>query len=201
MGAALLRSRSLARRSRVCPRLILRSLRRRERDTGEWCLCVPRPVVAVESSELAGGTSDGPSAIRSHRLRSRNTDDTACRRFSSSCARAASLRSRARSRRTCCRCPQRRGVCLRVFTQTPKKPNSALRKVARVRLTNGREVNAYIPGVGPQSPGALGGPDARRPGQGPSGRPLPHRARHARYDGRGRTGHRGRSKYGAKRPK
>jgi len=44
--------------------------------------------------------------------------------------------------------PQRRGVCIRVFTQTPKKPNSALRKVARVRLTNGREVNAYIPGVG-----------------------------------------------------
>ena len=46
------------------------------------------------------------------------------------------------------RSPQRRGVCLRVFTQTPKKPNSALRKVARVRLTNGREVNAYIPGEG-----------------------------------------------------
>jgi small subunit ribosomal protein S12 len=45
-------------------------------------------------------------------------------------------------------CPQRRGVCLRVFTATPKKPNSALRKVARVRLTNGREVNAYIPGEG-----------------------------------------------------
>ena len=44
--------------------------------------------------------------------------------------------------------PQRRGVCLRVFTATPKKPNSALRKVARVRLTNGREVNAYIGGVG-----------------------------------------------------
>ncbi|TFG97473.1 MAG: 30S ribosomal protein S12 [Myxococcales bacterium] len=44
--------------------------------------------------------------------------------------------------------PQRRGVCLRVFTATPKKPNSALRKVARVRLTNGREVNAYIPGEG-----------------------------------------------------
>jgi len=44
--------------------------------------------------------------------------------------------------------PQRRGVCVRVFTLTPKKPNSALRKVARVRLTNGREVNAYIPGVG-----------------------------------------------------
>jgi small subunit ribosomal protein S12 len=46
--------------------------------------------------------------------------------------------------------PQRRGVCLRVFTATPKKPNSALRKVARVRLTNGREVNAYIPGEGHQ---------------------------------------------------
>ena len=45
-------------------------------------------------------------------------------------------------------CPQRRGVCLLVKTMTPKKPNSALRKVARVRLTNGREINAYIPGEG-----------------------------------------------------
>ena len=45
-------------------------------------------------------------------------------------------------------CPQRRGVCVRVYTQTPKKPNSALRKVARVRLTNGIEVTTYIPGVG-----------------------------------------------------
>ncbi|MDT8317678.1 MAG: 30S ribosomal protein S12 [bacterium] len=45
-------------------------------------------------------------------------------------------------------CPQRRGVCVRVYTTTPKKPNSALRKVARVRLTNGMEVTSYIPGVG-----------------------------------------------------
>ena len=45
-------------------------------------------------------------------------------------------------------CPQRRGVCTRVYTTTPKKPNSAMRKVARVRLTNGIEVNAYIPGEG-----------------------------------------------------
>jgi len=45
-------------------------------------------------------------------------------------------------------CPQRRGVCTRVYTTTPKKPNSALRKVARVRLVNGKEVNAYIPGEG-----------------------------------------------------
>jgi small subunit ribosomal protein S12 len=45
-------------------------------------------------------------------------------------------------------CPQRRGVCLLVKTQTPKKPNSALRKIARVRLTNGQEVTAYIPGEG-----------------------------------------------------
>ena len=45
-------------------------------------------------------------------------------------------------------CPQRRGVCVRVFTQTPKKPNSALRKVARVRLTNQIEVTTYIPGEG-----------------------------------------------------
>lgn len=45
-------------------------------------------------------------------------------------------------------CPQKRGVCLQVKTQTPKKPNSALRKVARIRLTNGIEVTGYIPGVG-----------------------------------------------------
>ena len=52
-------------------------------------------------------------------------------------------------------CPQRRGVCTRVYTTTPKKPNSAMRKVARVRLTNQKEVNAYIPGEGPQPTGAL----------------------------------------------
>ena len=45
-------------------------------------------------------------------------------------------------------CPQKRGVCVRVYTTTPKKPNSALRKVARVRLTNGFEITAYIPGIG-----------------------------------------------------
>ncbi|MCD6124447.1 30S ribosomal protein S12 [bacterium] len=45
-------------------------------------------------------------------------------------------------------CPQKRGVCIRVYTMTPKKPNSALRKIARVRLTNGIEVTAYIPGEG-----------------------------------------------------
>lgn len=46
------------------------------------------------------------------------------------------------------RCPQRRGVCVRVYTTTPKKPNSALRKMARVRLTSGYEVTSYIPGIG-----------------------------------------------------
>jgi small subunit ribosomal protein S12 len=45
-------------------------------------------------------------------------------------------------------CPQKRGVCIRVYTSTPKKPNSALRKIARVRLTNGIEVTSYIPGIG-----------------------------------------------------
>ena len=45
-------------------------------------------------------------------------------------------------------CPQKRGVCVKVYTTTPKKPNSALRKVARVKLTNGQEVSAYIPGEG-----------------------------------------------------
>ena len=46
------------------------------------------------------------------------------------------------------KCPQRRGVCVRVYTMTPKKPNSALRKVARVKLTTGKEITAYIPGEG-----------------------------------------------------
>jgi len=46
------------------------------------------------------------------------------------------------------KCPQKRGVCTRVFTTTPKKPNSAMRKVARIRLTNNKEVTGYIPGVG-----------------------------------------------------
>jgi small subunit ribosomal protein S12 len=50
--------------------------------------------------------------------------------------------------RALARCPQRRGVCLQVTTRTPKKPNSALRKIARVRLTNGQEVTAYIGGEG-----------------------------------------------------
>ena len=47
-----------------------------------------------------------------------------------------------------CFCPQRRGICTRVYTTTPKKPNSALRKVARIRLSSGFEVTAYIPGIG-----------------------------------------------------
>ena len=64
--------------------------------------------------------------------------------------------------------PQKRGVCTAVRTQTPKKPNSALRKIARVRLTNGYEVTAYIPG------------------QGPARRPLPHHPRYAGHPGRPR---------------
>ena len=52
-------------------------------------------------------------------------------------------------------CPQRRGVCVRVYTTTPKKPNSAMRKVARVRLTNQKEVNSYIPGEGHNFAGTL----------------------------------------------
>ena len=59
--------------------------------------------------------------------------------------RKAKLKSKSPALR---QCPQRRGVCLRVYTSTPKKPNSALRKVTRVRLTNGMEVTTYIPGVG-----------------------------------------------------
>ena len=81
------------------------------------------------------------------------------------------------------RCPQKRGVCVRVFTQTPKKPNSALRKVARVRLTNGIEVTSYIPGEGhnlqEHSLVLIRGGSC----QGLAGRSLSRRAGHARYRG------------------
>ena len=96
--------------------------------------------------------------------------------------------------------PQRRGVCLRVFTTTPKKPNSALRKVARVRLTNGREVNAYIPGVGHtlQEHSVVlvrGGRVKDLPG-------VRYHLVRGTMDTTGVEGrNRGRSKYGAKRPK
>ena len=80
--------------------------------------------------------------------------------------------------------PQKRGVCTVVRTMTPKKPNSALRKIARVRLTNGIEVTAYIPGEGHQIAGALGGACARRSCQGPAGCALSYRARFAGYDRR-----------------
>ena len=97
-------------------------------------------------------------------------------------------------------CPQRRGVCLRVFTMTPKKPNSALRKVARVRLTNGREVNAYIPGEGHtlQEHSVVlvrGGRVKDLPG-------VRYHIVRGTLDSTGVDGrNRGRSKYGAKRPK
>jgi len=96
--------------------------------------------------------------------------------------------------------PQRRGVCLRVFTQTPKKPNSALRKVARVRLTNGREVNAYIPGEGHnlQEHSVVlvrGGRVKDLPG-------VRYHIVRGTLDTTGVADrHRSRSKYGAKRPK
>jgi len=97
-------------------------------------------------------------------------------------------------------CPQRRGVCLRVFTMTPKKPNSALRKVARVRLTNGREINAYIPGEGHtlQEHSVVlvrGGRVKDLPG-------VRYHIVRGTLDATGVDGrNRGRSKYGAKRPK
>ena len=97
-------------------------------------------------------------------------------------------------------CPQRRGVCLRVFTMTPKKPNSALREVARVRLTNGREINAYIPGEGHtlQEHSVVlvrGGRVKDLPG-------VRYHGVRGTLDATGVDGRsRGRSKYGAKRPK
>jgi small subunit ribosomal protein S12 len=98
------------------------------------------------------------------------------------------------------RCPQRRGVCTRVYTTTPKKPNSALRKVARVRLTNGIEVTSYIPGVGHnlQEHSVVlirGGRVKDLPG-------VRYHIIRGTLDTMGvESRRRGRSKYGAKRPK
>jgi len=97
-------------------------------------------------------------------------------------------------------CPQRRGVCLLVKTQTPKKPNSALRKVARVRLSNGVEVTAYIPGEGHNLQEhsmvlVRGGRVKDLPG-------VRYHIVRGALDALGVDGRRrGRSKYGAKRPK
>lgn len=98
------------------------------------------------------------------------------------------------------RCPQKRGVCLRVYTTTPKKPNSALRKVARVRLTNGIEVTTYIPGVGHNLQEhsivlVRGGRVKDLPG-------VRYHIVRGTLDAVGVAGRKqGRSKYGAKRPK
>ena len=79
--------------------------------------------------------------------------------------------------------PQKRGVCTRVYTSTPKKPNSALRKVARVRLTNGVEVTAYIPGVGHNLQEHAIVLDPRWAREGFAGRAVSHRARYLGHDG------------------
>ena len=94
--------------------------------------------------------------------------------------------------------PQKRGVCTRVYTVTPKKPNSALRKVARVRLTNNMEITCYIPGIGHNLQEHSVVLDPRRPRQGPAGRPLQGDPRRARRCRRQRPPQ-GRSKYGAKK--
>jgi len=97
-------------------------------------------------------------------------------------------------------CPQKRGVCTRVYTTTPKKPNSALRKVARVRLTNGIEVTAYIPGIGHnlQEHSVVlirGGRVKDLPG-------VRYHIVRGKLDTAGvKDRHQSRSKYGAKRPK
>ena len=93
--------------------------------------------------------------------------------------------------------PQRRGVCTRVYTTTPKKPNSALRKVARVRLTNGMEVTSYIPGEGHNLQEHSVVLDPRRSSQGSAGRSLQGRSRDARRIGR-HGPQEGRSHYGTK---
>nr|YP_007374773.1 ribosomal protein S12 [Ophioglossum californicum]AGC26686.1 ribosomal protein S12 [Ophioglossum californicum]QXF60059.1 ribosomal protein S12 [Ophioglossum vulgatum] len=97
-------------------------------------------------------------------------------------------------------CPQRRGVCTRVYTTTPKKPNSALRKVARVRLTSGFEVTAYVPGIGHDLQehsvvSVRGGRVKDLPG-------VRYHIVRGTLDAAGvRDRKQGRSKYGAKKPK
>jgi len=97
-------------------------------------------------------------------------------------------------------CPQRRGVCIQVKTMTPKKPNSALRKIARIRLTNGQEITAYIPGEGhnlQEHSIALvrGGRVKDLPG-------VRYHVVRGTFDCQGvQNRKRSRSKYGAKRPK
>jgi small subunit ribosomal protein S12 len=97
-------------------------------------------------------------------------------------------------------CPQKRGVCTRVYTQTPKKPNSALRKVARVRLTTGMEVTSYIPGIGHnlQEHSVVlirGGRVKDLPG-------VRYHIVRGKLEATGVQGrNQGRSKYGAKKPK
>ncbi len=96
-------------------------------------------------------------------------------------------------------CPQRRGVCTRVFTRTPKKPNSALRKVARVRLSNGKYVTAYIPGEGHnlQEHSVV----LVRGGRVPDLPGVRYHIVRGALDAAGVEGRRqGRSKYGTKRP-
>jgi small subunit ribosomal protein S12 len=96
--------------------------------------------------------------------------------------------------------PQRRGVCLRVFTKSPKKPNSALRKVARVRLTNGYEITAYIPGIGHtlQEHSVV----LVRGGRVPDLPGVRYHIVRGTYDLKAvKDRKRGRSKYGAKKPK
>ena len=96
--------------------------------------------------------------------------------------------------------PQRRGVCIQVKTMTPKKPNSALRKIARVRLTNGHEVTSYIPGIGHnlQEHSVV----LIRGGRVPDLPGIRYHIIRGTIDAAGVTDRRqGRSKYGAKRPK
>ena len=98
-------------------------------------------------------------------------------------------------------CPQKRGVCTRVYTTTPKKPNSALRKVAKVRLTNGFEVIGYIPGEGHNLQEHSVVHDPWRSRQGSARRSLSHPVR-GTLDTQGVKGRKQRrSKYGAKRSK
>ncbi len=146
------------------------------------------------------GSSTGLAATRSARRETKKGSEDGCRRFINWCARAGRARLAKTKSPALQGSPQKRGVCVRVYTQTPKKPNSALRKVARVRLTNGIEVTTYIPGVGHnlQEHSIVlirGGRVKDLPG-------VRYHVIRGTLDAVGVEGRRqGRSKYGAKRPK
>ena len=148
---------------------------------GPWRAVGPGRHARPRGSSNSGQPTDRPQTYTQHET---ETEGGSCPPSSSWSARAARTRSRRPRRLPSRASPQRRGVCTRVYTTTPKKPNSALRKVARVTPHLGHRGHGLHPGRRPQPAGALDRARARRPGEGPSRRPLQDHPRLAGHPGR-----------------